>query len=117
MSSLRSLDISPVAVLKCLSCAILHFSGPTVMELLYFGGGTFSWLFMFMILCWSLSVQRVFAVILGVNSWSCLCRVGLLSFNCCCPLWILGGCRFTGTEHFCRLVVSRKEWRWTRKRG
>jgi hypothetical protein len=29
----------------------LHFSGPTVMELLDFGGGTFSWLFMFMILC------------------------------------------------------------------
>jgi hypothetical protein len=31
-------------------------------------------------------------VVLGTNIWSCLCRVGVLFFGFCWPLWFLGGC-------------------------
>lgn len=34
----------------------------------------------------------MFELFLGVDIGSHLCCVGLLSFGCCCPVWVLGKC-------------------------
>lgn len=79
---------------------ILHFSGLTALALLSSGVGRFSWLIMFMFLCWCLVLWnydvRCFKVLVSgvVFDGECWCLVLSLMVAapfvfCCCPLWML----------------------------
>lgn len=65
----------------------------------------------------STSGVMIIEVFLGIDSWPCLCLVGILFFGCCCLLWVpdrYGDCEVPGRECLGGSVVGdTKEWRWT----
>lgn len=109
------MNVLTIATLKFLFrvSVELYLLRSTLVQLLDFKGGIFSWWFMSVLLGWGLVPGvMIFVVFIYVAIWSRLCWVCVPFFGCCWLLWIIGkcgDCEIPGRECICGSVGDTKK--------
>lgn len=116
------MNVLTIATLKSLfRVSVELYLLSTLVQLLDFKGGIFSWWFMSVLLGWGLVPGvMMFVVFIYVAIWSRLCWVCVPFFGCCWLLWIIGirgDCEIPGRECICGSVGDTKKWRRDRRQA